>query len=327
MRWAGGGFTFTELMVVLLIIGVALAATVPYGVRWIADYKFSAGSRAFINAAQLARIKAIGGPITINVSEVDKGVDDSQLVFTVPAFRTGTSDTKTCSTCCDSVNAPPLKMGDYITVTGINNPDFLNGKIFLITNVPSPWTVTTTWDADSQRNWCDWDEAKITAKSCMENEPGNCIKLPSGFAGPMETTTGLIRVASCLRFVPFAQDDRDRVHFTVVKSGNSMECRYDPQWMDVKVLVPDPSNPTKGIPITDVTGAKPAPVVFDYAGATRNQMTYTVELRKMTRHDSGGTLVYAPVEDKTSPPIVFSIMPAGRVRLGSAQGSYADVTE
>jgi hypothetical protein len=95
----------------------------------------------------------------------------------------------------------------------------------------------------------------------------------------------------------------------------------------VKVLVPDPTQPAKSvqITITDEYGETiPGPIVFDYAGATRNQMTYTVELRKMTRSGSGGTYTYTPVDDAKSPPIVFSIMPAGRIRLGKPHQTYAD---
>ncbi len=310
-------------MVVLLIIGFALAVTVPMGVQWIADYKFSAGSRAFINAAQLVRIRSIGGPVTINVTQVNQGITDTQFVFTVPTFRTSTTYTEDCADCCDATNAPPLRLGDYITVAGVNNPDFLNGQIFVITDISVPWTVTKTLDAGTGADVCEWGTVTVTAKSCMENEPSNCVKWPAGL-GAQATTTGLIRVASCLRFVPFANNDPDRVHFTVVKSGNSMECRYDPQWMDVKVVVPDPTNPQNAIQISDVTGTRPAPIVFDYAGATRNQMTYTVQLRKMTRTGSGGTLIYSPMDDKKNPPIVFSIMPAGRVRLGTVPQTYED---
>jgi len=300
-------------MVVLVVIGMALAITVPMGIGWVADYKFSAGSRAFINAAQLVRIKSIGGPITLNVTQVDQGTSDTEVVFTIPKTMMGApiyiND--------DCKDWPPVKKGDYITVAGINNPDFLNGLIFLITDVPTTWNVTKLSAG------CEWDQVIVTAKSCMENDPTNCVKWPAGL-GPQTSTTGLIRVASCVRFVPYAHGDPYRVHFAVAKSGNSMECKYDPQWMDVKVLVPDPTKSAVPVQITDVTGTMPGPIVFDYAGATRNQMTYTVELRKMTRTGSGGTYTYTPVDDAKSPPIVFSIMPAGRIRLGKPPETYAD---
>ncbi|MFH1112476.1 MAG: prepilin-type N-terminal cleavage/methylation domain-containing protein [Pseudomonadota bacterium] len=314
LTYAGRGFTFAELMIVLLVVGLALAVTVPVGVQWAEDYKFSAASRAFINAAQLVRIKSVGGQITINVSQVNKGMDDSQVVFTVPAFTASTSVTDSC--------VAPLAAGDYITVGGINNPDTLNGQIFLITNVASPWSVTKV--AAGSDNVCNWNAVTVTAKSCMENDTSNCVKWPADVTAPQATTTGLIRVASCLRFVPFAHNDKDRVHFTVVRSGNSMQCRYDPQWMDVKVVVPDSSDPKKSVQIYDVAGTDPAPIVFDYAGSTRNQITYTVEMRKMTRTQSGSTLTYTPVDDKKSPPIVFSILPAGRIRLGNVPQTYGD---
>ncbi len=326
MTHAGRGFTFAELMIVLVIIGLALALTVPKGARWLDDYKFSAGSRAFINAAQLTRIKSIGGQLTFNISQINKGMDDTQFVFTVPAFQGSTSDTKNCTDCCDPDLAPPFEKGDYITVAGINNPDTLNGQVFLITDVTS-WTATKV--AAGSDYVCSWDAVTLTAKSCMDNDSSNCVQWPSAVTAPQPSDTskpwtGLIRVVSCLRFVPFDHDDEDRVHFTLAKSGNSMECRYDPQWMDVKVLVPDSSDPKKAVQVLDADGTNPAPIVFDYAGSTRNQITYTVELRKMTRTESGGTLTYTPVDDKKSPPIVFSIMPAGRVRLGNVPQTYGD---
>ncbi len=57
------GFTFLEIMVVMAIIGVVLAFAVPKGIRWYSDYRFSSGARAFLNAGQLVRVKAIEGKV------------------------------------------------------------------------------------------------------------------------------------------------------------------------------------------------------------------------------------------------------------------------
>ena len=293
-------------MMVLAVAGVALALTVPIGMDWIVDYKHSGGSRAFVNAAQLVRIRSIGGPVTMDITEIGLGSGGSDFfAIKVSAFK-------------PSADEPPFQEGDYLTLSGLNNPDYLNGLMFRITDVPSSYVPDGSGT---------YPEVTITAKCCSENDPNDCVEW-TPTTTPISTTTGLIRIASSLKFVPYdlssAEDKKDLTAYRVKRTGNSFECRYDPRWMNVKVLAATAADPKKAVEIFDTSGSNPAPIVFDYAGATRNHITYTVQLRKMTRYKSGGTMTYEPVEDSKSPPIVFSVMPSGRIRLGTTPGTYAD---
>lgn len=311
-----------ELMVVLTVIGVALALTVPTGIRWITDYQYSAGSRAFVNAAQLVRIKAIGGPITINASSIGPGGSDSEFDITLGAFNFVLQKLSGTPTCPTDI---PVQQGDYVTLAGFNNPDFINGMLFLVTNVDcGAATISDRTATDRSDDWDVTTGIVLTAQCCSENDPTDCVKWPTGL-GLQTTATGMVRIASSLRFVPFEENDPDRVKYTIERTptGNSMECKYDPHWMNVNVYGPDPTDSSKSVALYDVSGAHPAPIVFDYAGTTRNHMTYTVMLRKVVREESGGVFSYVTVEDQKSPPIVFSIMPSGRIRLGQP-GTYAD---
>ena len=307
---------------VVTIIGVALAVTVPTGIKWITDYQYSAGSRAFVNAAQLVRIKAIGGPITIDAQSIGPGGDDTEFSITLGSFSFILQKLSGTPGCPSDM---PFQQGDYITLAGFNNPDYINGLLFLITNV-SCSTATISEKTDTTRS-DDWDctaGVTLTAKCCSENDATDCVKCPTGFA-EQTTATGMVRIASSLRFVPFEPTDSDRVKYTIARSptGNSMECRYDPRWINVTVYGPDPNDSTKSVVLTDVNGSDPAPIVFDYAGTTRNHITYTIALRKVERVSGGSTFTYEPVDDQTSPPIVFSIMPSGRIRLGHPR-TYSD---
>ena len=53
------GFTVIELVVVLTIIAVLTAITLPMGISWIAEYRFSSAARSLSNAVLMARMRGI----------------------------------------------------------------------------------------------------------------------------------------------------------------------------------------------------------------------------------------------------------------------------
>ncbi len=66
------GFTVIEMVVVVTIIAIMAAVTLPLGLGWIAEYRFSSAARSLSNAVLMARMRGI----------------ENRAVFTITASQT-----------------------------------------------------------------------------------------------------------------------------------------------------------------------------------------------------------------------------------------------
>jgi len=314
---AGRGFTFVEMIVVLAVIGLALALTVPMGSRWISDYRFSATSRAMVNAANLVRMNAIGGPITINITQIAQGGTSTEfaltaatnIVYTTPpysgafGFPGGVTDAKLFF---------PIQENDYVTLVGFRSPDYVNGVLFRVSSPPTYGTPTQVVGTTTQ--WT-MPSFSFKCKSCSELNPMDCIQWPTGL-GAVTSVTGKVQVAAALKISPILTkvapfeaitdpSAKIDVSYSIEKSGNSVNLRY---WRG------DGTTSNRGaytirVNGTEVTAGSVRPIVFDFAGATRGHVEYKVEIFKIK---NDGTVNF-----NRDRPVIFSILPSGRIRLGA----------
>jgi len=288
------GLTLVELVVVLAIIGIFMAMGMGPVMGWLSHYRFQAMGRALINATQSARMQAISGlpalPVRPTTSIQSAGGGTTFRVF-LDAY------TVTCDTCTGDNGAPtkaelPITAGDYATVTGFNQPDYLNGVLFQVGAGPDPTISSTpTTDAWGHKKW------SVSAGHQLDlvPVPGSGI-VWTDTTTTFSTTTGKVHGVACLKFTQQTWGNKTGVAYTVTKSktGSSVEFYFDANLVDVQV-----------------NGASSGWIVFDFAGATLNHQRYTVSITKM-RKKAG----YALEADTRTPALVFQVDPSGRIKLG-----------
>jgi prepilin-type N-terminal cleavage/methylation domain-containing protein len=320
------GFTLVELMVVIAVVSILMAVGIPMGLAWKRNYQFSAVTNNFINAAQLTRVRAIGGPITMNIytnqpGDSNHGLTGSSKTITVTiAVSTVASSAFTFLTLyplsSPSTADIPLKVNDYVTLVGINEPDFLSGNIFRVKTISAS---TPVYDSAMPKYTYKVAGLSFTCESCSESNPSVCIEWPAG-VGAQDPATGKVQIAPCLKFTTLTdkraelgQSARPYQPFSVEKYGNSMECIYDPGkfslglWVLKTGKAIDTWNAGNWVQLsgnegTGVTAANSRPIVFDTSGTTRNHDTYMVRIARQT----GGN-------DET--PAAFIVWPTGRITL------------
>jgi len=149
------GLTVVELVVVLAIIGIFIAITMGPVLGWLSHYRFEALGRALINATHSARMQAIAGLPALPVRPTTSIQSVGGTVFRVflDAY------TVTCDTCTGTNGSPkkeelPITVGDYATVSGFNQPDYINGILFQVGAGSDPTISTTsTTDAWGHKKW------------------------------------------------------------------------------------------------------------------------------------------------------------------------------
>ncbi|MFC1833150.1 Tfp pilus assembly protein FimT/FimU [Thermodesulfobacteriota bacterium] len=296
------GLTLVELMVVLSIIGLLMVFILPRGLSWIAEQRFSSGTRAFLNAGQLVRLQALQGQVAVPITTMEPGATggggatDKQFRLTTGPYTMTFNKTPTSSDV-------PIVAGDYVTLMGFNTPDHFNGNIFEVMSVTKPSTAP----AHVTENQYTVASFTFVVKCCAEEDSNKCLAW-NDTATTVSTTTGRAIVAAALRFIP---DSTVRGPYSVVKRGNSYECRYQPAFLRVRVsLVSYSADGSTRTEFPVYGGSKPAdtagsiPIVFDWGGSTRNRAIYRVHLQRVIR------------DPDREPWVIFTFLPSGKVRVG-----------
>jgi prepilin-type N-terminal cleavage/methylation domain-containing protein len=311
------GFTVVELMVVMGLVAIMLAIGAPMLMKGLKDYRFYAATQAFENAASAIRVRALGGCVSYWVKKMQGSAGNS--VFTVsPADFTFTLP----QTSSSSPAEYPIKDTDYVLLTGFSDPTNLNDRVFEITSINWTGKVTRLSTTGGVDTWsvtnlsfacksCDPDPDKSSScmlwNSTLTTVP-DPAKFPLGWTAGQEM--GRVRVLPCLKFTDkFLDTDfvvkpysRGRYEVSKELTGNSLECRYNPDLYQVTV------NWTSASVATPKSLTRPI-LVFDSSGATRDHVTYIVEMRRLKSDKT-------PYADTALPPTVFSVTPSGRTRYG-----------
>jgi len=307
------GLTIVELVVVIAIIGLVIALSWGPMFGWPGHYRFEAAGRAFINAAQSARIQAISGLPVLKVSTGPPATPASIQKVTDTKFKvyldTITFVCDTCGTLGDrrpTTDELPIKVGDYVALTGFNQPDYLNGNLFKVTALnPANPTVTAPAAPNDKDMWghLQWQITGLSfeCESCAEFDSSACIKW-TDTASSFNITTGKVMVAACVKFIKFTAPEKT-VPYSVIKNktGSTIECYYDPDFFDVKVRI---RNPVDG---TYPELATPD-IIFDYAGATKNRIDYFIGISRVIKGEARDDAKYHAIH--------FNISPAGKIRFG-----------
>jgi len=262
------GFTMVELVVILFLIAVLIAITVPMGLTWIGSHRFTSMLRTFPNAVLMARMRGIenrsvttitgsqqvtGAPFSnccpgiLFTTNVSHGLN---AVPTAPSFSM--SCPGNCGPTCDtgSIKSPSTTTaGDTVMISGLNNHVSMNGVEFEVITAPSTTTfaVQHAWS-----NLGDTATADTTGAVRELTAPGR-LKI---FPATAVTTTP-------------ANDNQENftaADYTVKEEGSSIVFRYN----TAKFLVYVPTSSAQATigqgQLLDTTTYTGAQLMFDNRG-------------------------------------------------------------
>lgn len=308
-------FTLTELMVVIAIVSIIMAVAIPMGISWKRGYQFTAAVNNFINAVQVTRVKAIAGPVTMNIlynpdaSDSIQGLEGADKAIKVRISDPSISASAFIFTTRYPLSSPgdkdvPIQVDDYVCLVGINEPDFLTGNLYRVTFVPTGLPVTYVTGTKYQYRM---DTLWFNCESCSDTDASKCVRWPAGMT-PKSPANGKVQVASCTKFTTIADKTAQAVGsysgqwwagysyppYSVQQYGTSRECIYDSTRFEVKSFVQQ----------IDMSWAEIShPVVFSGGGTTRNGDTYKVEIARTYKGN------------RISAPSTFIVWPTGRISL------------
>lgn len=277
-----GGFTLVELMVVCAVLGLALAVSLPMGVTWLEDYRYSAACRSFYNAVNYGKINAISGSTLFSITEIDMGGTPSDFVVTTAPFTFRCNHTPDINTAGDY----PVGQGTSIALGGFANvaPDYayVNGNIFEIKTTP------TVIGSATDKGGGLW-EAQLTLT--LHSDRVQWLSAPGA---PIASTTGKAWSVSAVKFVP-TDTTRNLPVYSVKNTGGTIECDFDPSLYNVDIEV------------NGVSSGVSVPIVFDSKGAPKDLVPYTVLIRRMK---SDGTV------STQAPPFTITVEASGKILSG-----------
>lgn len=275
------GFTLVELMAVCTILALALVVSLPMGLKWLEDYRYSAACRSFYNAVHLAKINAISGSTLFTVTTI-AGVG-SDLEVTTDDFYFRCDHTPDINTEGDY----PVGQGTSVALAGFIDPSYVNGNVFVVKEKPTvvdgpepvrePDPVTGEYKGKYR--------AKLTLKLYSDRVQWT--------GGPLTSNTGKAWTVATAKFVPTDTAENLPV-YSVRKTGGTVECEFDPSLYYVEV---------NGNNAASVD----TPIVFDSDGSPKDLVPYTILIRRMK---SGGTVA------TQGPPFTITVQASGKILSG-----------
>jgi type II secretory pathway pseudopilin PulG len=160
------GFTVVELVVILFIIGILTAISVPLGMNWIGTHRFTAMVRSFPNAVLMARMRGIENRQVITITgsadystapfsaccpgiqfttNVDHGLSEPSPALVSTATLLCATDTCSAGHYCYSVSnstcrkdvgtSPTATPGDTVMISGLDKHLSMNGVEYEVLKV------------------------------------------------------------------------------------------------------------------------------------------------------------------------------------------------
>ncbi len=267
------GFTILELVVVVFLIAILIAISVPMGVSWIGTHRFSAMVRSFPNAVLMARMRGIenrsvvtitasqqtttspfspccpGIQFTTNVSHgLNAASTASPFSLSCPG-NCATPPNSTCDTGC-VLSPSTTTPGDTVMISGLNNHVSMNGVEFQVITAPSATTFAV------QRAW---------------NGLGDTASSDGGPSAPAAAARNLVAPGRLTIFPAVAvttaptinnQENFQAADYTVKEEGSGIVFRYNTAKFQVSVS-------TQSLPngqLLDTTTYTSAQIMFDNRG-------------------------------------------------------------
>jgi prepilin-type N-terminal cleavage/methylation domain-containing protein len=168
------GFTVIELVIVLTIVTILTAITLPMGINWLTEYRFSSAARSLSNAVLMARMRGIENRAVFTIYDGRPTTTDAPFSTACPGmiFSTGTSATKVldhgfsqpnppvtnalvypvpatalptfwspvapCRCVKSLASATPPTPGDTVMISGLDRTTSMNGCEFEVITVTPP---------------------------------------------------------------------------------------------------------------------------------------------------------------------------------------------
>jgi prepilin-type N-terminal cleavage/methylation domain-containing protein len=287
VRSRSRGFTVVELVVVVTIIAILTAITLPMGINWITEYRFSMAARSLSNAVLMARMRGIENRAVFTITasatttstpfsaacpgiefttNMDHGLTKPNPVVAnalvlpppLPAIWSPVVNCRCVKNL--AVATPPPTPGDMVMFSGLNHTKSMNGAEFEVLTVTAP--------------------NKFAVQHAVSATLGDT-------AGP--DTTGTVRnlvapgrlriVPAVATFTPDPLNDNQESFkasaYTVKEEGSSIVFRYDTDKFEVTFYPGNPQDPAP-VPAMDPSSAanKYAEIRFDNRGFPNTTMAF-----------------------------------------------------
>ena len=292
------GFTVIEMVVVVTIIAIMAAVTLPLGLGWIAEYRFNSAARALSRSVLMARMRGIENRavFTITASQTSIASPFSiacpGMIFTtnmdhglsapnpavagalvlpppLPAFW---SPVAPCRCVKSLPSATPPTPGDTVMFSGLNHTTSMNGLEFEVIEVPAT--------------------NRIAVQHAVSPTLGDT-------AGPDTTGTvrnlvapGRLRIVPAVSKISPGTDNEESFiasAYTVKEEGSSIVFRYDTEKFQVTFFPGNPStDPIPGTLLVPSSASKNfAEIRFDNRGFPKS----TVVGNGVPNTTSGNTII------------------------------------
>jgi prepilin-type N-terminal cleavage/methylation domain-containing protein len=320
------GFTVVELVVVLTVIAILTAISVPMGLEWLGTHRFSAMVRAFPNAVLTARMRGIENRqvITISSSSDYSSAPFSsscpcccpgiQFVTTADHGLNGPSPALTNNLVCTTTVGCP---GTYCSA--INN-SFCRKNLVSTSTTPGDTVMISGLDKHLSMNGCEFEVLKVPDSTHFVVQHAY-----SGALGdtPGSDTTGTVRQLTApgrLRIVPAVgvttattndnQENFRSSDFTIKEEGSSIVFRYDTSKFQATV-----SNQ-----LLDTTTYLNAQVMFDNRGFPQSMQVVGRDATPVAFSQLSIDLkeIVSTGVKKQGREVLYKISPAGKVETNAS---------
>jgi prepilin-type N-terminal cleavage/methylation domain-containing protein len=244
------GFTVIELVVVLTIICVMTAVTLPMGLGWLADYRFSMAARSLSNAVLMARMRGIENRAIFTITssqQVTTGPFSScvGLEFTTNVDH-GLSQPIPAVTglTCPGPTKTPISTtnGDMVMISGLNLTRSMNGGEFEVLAISATdkkkFTVQHTFSSvlgDTVGSDNQGTVRNVTAPGRLRIVPAVSTATPDLTATPDSSA--------------YNQESFKASAFTVKEEAASIVFRYDTDKFEVTFFPGNPPIPSTTLPL------------------------------------------------------------------------------
>lgn len=280
------GFTIIELVIVLTIIAILTAVSVPMGLNWLGTHRFTAMVRSFPNAVLMARMRSIENRQVITIS--------ASSTYASAPFTADCPGIQFVTTSDHGLSAPsPALAGNLVSSSTVGCPgtacgaldnSFCRKNLASTSTTPGDMVMISGLDKHVSMNGVEYEVLRVPDSTHFV--------VQHAFTGALGDTagsdnTGTVRQLTApgrLRIVPAAgvttattidnEENFQASDFTVKEEGSSIVFRYN---TDKFLAYTNPQNPriVNGAPVTDNDSAslldptssnKAAQITFDTRG-------------------------------------------------------------
>jgi prepilin-type N-terminal cleavage/methylation domain-containing protein len=236
------GFTVIELVVVLTIICVMTAVTLPMGLGWLADYRFSMAARSLSTSILMARMRGIENRAIFTISGSQQTTSGPFSSCTGIEFTTnvdhGLSEpipAVTGLTCPGPTKTPvSTTPGDMVMISGLNFTKSMNGAEFEVIKITAAnkFVVQHTFSSalgDTVGSDNQGTVRNLTAPGRLRIVPAVSTATPNLTATPDSSA--------------YNQESFKASAFTVKEEAASIVFRYDTDKFEVTFYPGNPVSP------------------------------------------------------------------------------------